>query len=199
MKITLLGNSGRIYSCNAYFISGDWNTLDDINTMIDVGKDAAVFESLESAPAGVGQNRVSQILVTHFHYDHVELLAEFKKRYNPKVMGYCPTREGVDRHLRGGEILRCGDREFEVIHMPGHSSDSLCYYCERDGALFSGDVPLAINSPGGSYEAEYVRCLEDLCRRDVQAVYPGHGAPMLSGCAERLKRTLTNVLAGRIA
>jgi hypothetical protein len=46
-----------------------------------------------------------------------------------------------------------GDGYFEVIHMPGHSSDSICLYNQAEGVLFAGDSPVLITSSTGTYEA----------------------------------------------
>lgn len=36
------------------------------------------------------------------------------------------------------------DKMFEVIHTSGHSSNSVCFYCEDEGTLFLGDTPVVI-------------------------------------------------------
>src|SRR4051812_5108962 len=97
-----------------------------------------------------------------------------------------PSLEGVDTLLRDGDTVRMGDRVFEVIHAPGHSSDSICLYNEDEGVLFAGDSPLLIRSRDGSYEAGFQATLEKLCARDVRQIYFGHGPPLTECCNERL-------------
>ena len=48
---------------------------------------------------------------------------------------------------------------------------------QEDGVLFVGDTPVIIRSTDGSHEEGFVRALERLCRKDVRAIYFGHGAP----------------------
>jgi len=81
-----------------------------------------------------------------------------------------------------------GDRVFEAIHAPGHSSDSICLYNADEGVLFAGDSPLLITSEG-SYEAGFRRTLEKLCARDVRRIYFGHGPPLTERCNERLRES----------
>jgi glyoxylase-like metal-dependent hydrolase (beta-lactamase superfamily II) len=83
-----------------------------------------------------------------------------------------------------------GDENFEVIHTPGHSSDSICLYNQTEGVLFAGDSPLMITSSTGTYEAGFLAALKKVCARDVRAIYFGHGAPLLAGCNTRLRRSL---------
>ena len=98
--------------------------------------------------------------------------------------------------FRDAQTLRCGDRMFEVIYTPGHSNDSICLYCQEDGVLFVGDTPVIIRSTDGSYEEVFIQALERLCRKDVKAVYFGHGEPLFDDCNARLRSSLRNVKEG---
>jgi glyoxylase-like metal-dependent hydrolase (beta-lactamase superfamily II) len=193
MKITDVSRNRTIYSSNVYLITGSWNTLDDKNTLIDVGRDPSVLEEIQNASTGFGKKRVEQVILTHNHYDHVSLLPEILRLFEPAVYAGSPHLDGVDVVLRGGENLRCGDRLFEIILTPGHSSDSLCCYCAEDGVLFAGDTPLVIQSAGGSYDPEFIDALENLCSRDIWAIYFGHGEPLMNRCNAVLQSSLENV------
>lgn len=193
MKITVLKTSGNVYSANSYLITGTWNSLQDCNTLIDPGRDTTVFHSLDEAPGGVGQVKVNQIILTHSHYDHSELALAVKNKYNAKFFAFSAAIEGIDRTLVNGEILHFGDLDFEVIHTPGHSSDSICLFNKDTGVLFSGDTPLVINRPGGTYEGCYIEALEILCKIGVKIIYPGHGQAITEDCQGKLLNTLKNV------
>src|ERR1035437_992613 len=123
MRVILLENSGRIYSSNVYLVLGDWSGMADVNTLIDVGRDPAILDSLAQAPTGVGKRRAEQVVLTHSHYDHVELLAAVRDRFQPTVCAWKGGVEGTDRALQDGDELKAGDETFEVLHTPGHSSD----------------------------------------------------------------------------
>jgi len=195
MKIMNLTKQSQTYTSNVYLILGTWNAIQDVNTLVDVGRDPQVIEKLRSAPTGVGKNRVEQVVLTHSHYDHAGNLPLIREAFHPKVYAFSPALAGVDRILKDGETLKLGDRIFEVIYTPGHSHDSVCLYCEQDKTLFSGDTMLTVQSIGGTYEPSYIHALQKLCRRDIEAIYPGHGDPLLKHCSQLLRRTLRNVKA----
>ncbi len=91
----------------------------------------------------------------------------------------------------------CGwDAVFEVVHTPGHSSDSICLYNQSEGVLFAGDSPLVIASPGGTYEAGFRAALDKLCARDVRRIYFGHGPPLTERCNQRLRESQRLAAAG---
>lgn len=105
----------------------------------------------------------------------------------------------MDHLLQDGELLKIGDREFEVIYMPGHSNDSICLYCQAERVLFAGDAPIFIISPGGSYEPRFIAGLERLARKEVAAIYFGHGSPVLADGTEVIRSSLENVYQSREA
>ncbi len=192
MKVILLNKEDKIYSSNAYLVLGTWNRLEDVNTLVDVGTDESILEEIESAHTGVGKKRVDQILLTHNHFDHTGNLAVLKKKYNARVLAF---NEGVhvDQVLRDGDMIRMGDREFQVIHAPMHSSDSVCFYCREEGVLFSGDTPLRIMTIGGTYPKEFIQILEGLEKLSIRVIYSGHDNPTKKGVKEMLTMTLKNV------
>jgi len=193
MKITNLTDlKSMIYSSNVYLIQGDWNAIPDVNTLIDVGNDAAVIERVRATPTGVGKRPVEQVILTHGHFDHAALLPAIREAFQPVVYAHSAFVK-ADRILEDGQTLRCGDRMFEVIYTPGHSNDSICLYCQEDGVLFVGDTPVIVRSTDGSYEQDFIQALERLCRKDVKAIYFGHGAPLFDDCNARLRSSLRNV------
>jgi glyoxylase-like metal-dependent hydrolase (beta-lactamase superfamily II) len=193
MKILNLTEYAAVYTSNVFFVRGTWNTLADMNTLVDVGRDPAVLEAIKHAPTGIGQKRVSQVVLTHGHYDHVSMLPAIRELFSPVVYAFSPYLDNVDVTVTDGDPLTLGDRTFEVIHTPGHSQDSICLYCARDKVLFAGDTPLIIRRPGDTYQPEFVQALQNICRRDVQRIYFGHGAPLTTNCNERLRTSLRHV------
>ncbi|MFA5347131.1 MAG: MBL fold metallo-hydrolase [Methanoregula sp.] len=193
MKILNLFTKGTQYTSNVYLVTGTWNTLNDVNTLIDTGRDTAILPGLMAASTGLGKKRIEQVVLTHSHYDHVTLLPLICDMFSPTVLAASPFLEGVDVILKGGETVRLGDRDFEIIYTPGHSNDSICLYCSQDGVLFSGDTPLVIHTTDGTYEPEFICALETLCSRDIRSIYFGHGPPLFDRCNEILKESLRNV------
>lgn len=181
-----------IYSSNVYLIRGDWNAIPDVNTLVDVGNDAAVIAKIKATPTGVGKRPVEQVILTHGHFDHAALLPFIREAFQPVAYAHSEFVK-ADHVLEDRQTLRCGDRMFEVIFTPGHSDDSICLYCEEDGVLFVGDTPVVIRSTDGAHEEDLVRALERLCRKDVKAIYFGHGNPLFDDCNAQLRSSLRNV------
>ena len=196
MKVICLRASDPVYTCNAYLVLGTWNTLQDVNTLVDVGADGSIVKEIGTINTGVGKRPVEQVVITHNHFDHSGGIKEVKLRYKAKVYAH-KNFEEVDGVLKDGQVVRMGDREFEVIHTPGHSSDSVCLYCEKEKVLFSGDTPVRIMTIGGSYSAEFISAFEKITRRNIHTIYPGHESPIRERARDIMTATLRNMKESR--
>ncbi len=194
MRITNVAEPMILRTCssNAYLIRGDWNALEDVNTLIDVGNDPAIIQRIRILTTGVGKKAVDQVILTHAHSDHAGLLPLIREEFQPIVYA-CSPSVGADYVLNDGQKLRCGDRVLEVIYMSEHSDDSICLYCEEDGVLFAGDALLTLFSGRGSYKEQFVQVLERLANSHVNAIYPGHGIPILHGGRALLQASLGRI------
>lgn len=193
MKIISIPGNGHVYSSNVYLVLGEWKRIEDLNTLVDVGNDPAIVDYLEKINTGLGKKKVEQVVLTHCHSDHTALLSLIRKRYNPTVYAFSPYLEGVDHVLEHGQRLRMGDREFEVIHTPGHSEDSISLFNEEDGVLFVGDAQVIVRSGGGGYEEGFVQAMKNICQRKVKEIYFGHGDPICQGVQGLLTDSLKNI------
>jgi glyoxylase-like metal-dependent hydrolase (beta-lactamase superfamily II) len=192
MKVTSLRGDNRVYSCNSYLVLGNWNTMQDVNTLVDVGTDGSIIAEIEKINTGVGKRPVEQVVITHNHFDHAGGIRAIKLKFKAKIFAY-KDFDDVDEVLKDGQTIRMGDRDFEVIHTPGHSSDSVCLYCEKEKALFSGDTPVRIMTVGGSYSGEFISAFEKITRRNIHTIYPGHDKPILERAREMMTATLKNM------
>lgn len=181
--------NSKVYSCRSYLILGDWNRVEDINTLIDPGVDGYVLDEIEHLSTGFGKVAVEQVLLTHNHFDHAAGVMAIKKRYNCRVLAH-NDGPGVDELLVDGRFVRAGDDFLEVIHTPGHSSDSICFYAHAAKALFSGDTQLKAHGSDETYTREYVAGLMKLAGRSIERIYSGHDAPLITGCREIIRATL---------
>jgi len=193
MKVLNLTERSQVYTSNVYFVLGTWNALPDINTLVDVGRDPLIIDVIKHTSTGLGKKRVEQVILTHSHYDHAGLLPMIRSTFKPVVYGFSKYLEGVEQLVRDGDKLQCGDSLFEVIHTPGHSTDSICLYCEEERVLFAGDTPLIIRRSGDTYQREFVRALEKLCQRHIDTIYFGHGQPINHNVHSLLLASLENV------
>jgi len=199
LKIINLTENSTVYTSNVFLVRGTWNALEDVNTLVDAGRDKTIIEKINETSTGVGKSKVDQVILTHSHYDHVGTLPLIREVYNPRVYAFSPYTGGVDHILKDGDQVKMGDRIFEVYHTPGHSNDSICLYCESEGVLFVGDTPVVIRSTDGYYNEDFVRFFERLCRKDVNEIYLGHGDPIISGCKSFLRDSLKNIREAQAA
>lgn len=186
-----------IYTCRSYLILGEWNVLGDVNTLIDPGTDGSVIDQIEALSTGCGKVPVEQIILTHNHFDHAAGVEVFKKRYGSRVFAWCDGKD-VDELLRDGQIIKAGDDQLQVLHTPGHSSDSVCLYNFPNRILFSGDTQLRIRSTEGVFAPEYIETLKRLSTLRIDTVYSGHDEPVVSDAEGIIMETLRNVRNSRI-
>jgi glyoxylase-like metal-dependent hydrolase (beta-lactamase superfamily II) len=76
-----------------------------------------------------------------------------------------------------GDVIDLGNRQFEVLHLPGHSPGSVGLWEADTGILFSGDAiydgPLLDEFPESNI-AVYVETMERLMSLPVNLVHAGH-------------------------
>jgi glyoxylase-like metal-dependent hydrolase (beta-lactamase superfamily II) len=181
--------------------------------VIDPGpEDPAHFEAIERAIAG---RRVSHILITHTHRDHIDGLERLASATGAAICGYgrelvhtsghamSPSGgEFVQHEFRPAIALRDGDRvsgegwTLTAVYTPGHAPDHLCFSLEGTGVLFSGDHVMAWNTtvvaPPEGRMADYLASLERLIGRGDRIYLPGHG-----GRLEEPERTVKAYLVHR--
>lgn len=197
MRVTLLKNHPTVYSCNVYYIRGDWNRIDDVNTLIDCGTNDFILEEISTLNGGLGKKRVEQVILTHEHFDHSGGLKWIKELYNPPSYAYVKLNN-IDYILRDGKELQIGDKFAKILHTPGHSHDSICIFEPESKTLFSGDTPLVIRSTGGTYTLGFIDVLKRLISLDIEIIYPGHGEPITENATDILKHTLENVRKSKL-
>ena len=192
MRIIPLKRNDITGSCYSYLILGDWNRADDVNTVIDPGDDNFIINEIERLSTGFGKIPVEQVILTHNHVKHVGGVKAIKERYNVRVLAFCEG-SGVDERLCDGSFIKAGDDILEVLHTPGHSSDSICLYSPSQKTLISGDTQVRERIPADVYHPEYVEALFKIACRDIQKIYSGHEEPITSDCQEIILHTLRNI------
>lgn len=142
-------------------------------------------------------------LCTHGHFDHV-----FGAQYCADTFGLSPELSAAEQTtyaaaadqmraflhrdfplslptaatpFNDGDTLSFGTHSLRVIATPGHTPGGVCFYCEAEGVLFSGDSLFCrevgrTDLPGGD-EANLISALQRLVTTLPESVkvYPGHG------------------------
>jgi hydroxyacylglutathione hydrolase len=106
--------------------------------VVDPGDAAPVRRALERANL-----RLSAILVTHHHDDHVGGVVELSTWTGATVFGPAGEDiEGVDRRVRRGDSVDVLGVRFEVFDVPGHTAGHVAYFAgdEAPPLLFCGDT-----------------------------------------------------------
>lgn len=90
--------------------------------------------------------RLTDILITHHHHDHVGGVLQLKDRHGAKVYG--PATESIpgrDEALVAGQCIQVLGQTLEVIEVPGHTLGHIAYYHDdtREPWLLSGDTLFA--------------------------------------------------------
>lgn len=146
--------------------------------------------------------RLDALILTHQHFDHVLDAALIKEQHGCPILAFAPfsrdlTLErlfgavtgtqfsvdecSVDQVLEGKASAAIGGLDWTLLHIPGHSPDSLCFYQPELGIVFGGDVLFLdgigrTDFPGGS-TSQLISGIAGklLTLPDQTRVYPGHG------------------------
>lgn len=151
------------------------------------------------------------LLLTHAHFDHVLDAAKVQKHWNCPVYAYAdPAPEltleytfaafgpalnvapyRVDHHLAGETTLALNGLSIDILHIPGHSPDSVAFLFRDAGVVFAGDVLMQggigrDDLPGGDGSLLRQGIREKLYVLDDEVqVLPGHGGPTSVGEEKR--------------
>ncbi len=179
------------YGTNTYLITNEKNAV-----IIDAAADA------QALLAEVEKHKlfVRAVLLTHSHFDHIDAVdticnatsaplyihtLETKALQDPianasaLLLQENRTVNTVPKTLSEGQVLSFGSLCFRVLHTPGHTAGSVCYYQEQEGILFSGDTLFCgsigrMDLPSGN-QAQMKESLARLCTLPPKTiVYPGH-------------------------
>ena len=141
---------------------------------------------------------ITRLIATHCHVDHIAgantamekldlpleicpLGKDLLGNVGPiaAAFGYSVSEIKEGGYLNEGDIVKIGKTEFTILHCPGHSPDSLCFYSE--GVLIGGDVIFRgslgrTDLPGGNTEQLMNSITEKIYKLPEDTIiYPGHG------------------------
>jgi glyoxylase-like metal-dependent hydrolase (beta-lactamase superfamily II) len=177
---------------------GPFGTNSYIMTCLKTG-DSVVVDAPGDAPKILDHlqgTNPKYILMTHNHMDHTGALAELKSALNVPIAAHAADSLPIpaDMLLTDGEAITFGDIRLAVMHTPGHTPGSLCFYTE--GFLISGDT-LFPDGPGKTGSpTDFKQIVESLKNKifvlpdDTQA-FSGHGGHTVLGTEKQAFEAFT--------
>ncbi|HLJ69149.1 MAG TPA: MBL fold metallo-hydrolase [Chloroflexota bacterium] len=187
------------WDASSYLIKGDEPTFID-------------FGSTEGYPAikrslgafGYQPSDIKRVLATHGHWDHLSGVASLRAESDTELWIHEADRAQVecgdfdmtsaflydrpfpplrvDGTLQHGQIIEVGDVQLHVIHTPGHTAGSVCFWTEMHGMrlLIAGDTISGGYHPRiGSDLAAWTRSLDRLLELEFDVMTIGHYPPRL--------------------
>src|SRR5438105_1785383 len=133
---------------------------------IDSGEDMERYRwMLKGYLAATEKAEIGMSAVTHFHADHSSNLRWLRDEFASDIrvleqgmplLGDRLPDSGVTAIHPGSEIGPSDDVRLTTMHTPGHSADSVCFYLESEGVLFTGDTILGASSTTISELGDYL-------------------------------------------
>lgn len=167
-------------------------------------KDAMVVDAPDKADEIIAFARdkglkITDIVLTHGHFDHILALKELKEKTGATLSVFEKTADFMrdpvrnlaqymnieipptkpDKLLKDGDEIDFRGNKIKVLHTPGHTEDSICLLSGK--TLLSGDTLFRLSvgrwdHPTGNM-IEEINSINDklMPLPDDTEVYPGHG------------------------
>ena len=149
--------------------------------------------------------QLSDIFVTHKHYDHIDGIPALKQAHGAAVTGpqASAAETGLyDNTVSDGESFDFAGHSVEVIETPGHTLDHVSYYIADQNLLFSADTLFALGC-GRVFEGTPPMMWDSLKKLralpDETIVYCGHEYTLANARFAVTADPENAALAGRLA
>ncbi|CAK9082233.1 unnamed protein product [Durusdinium trenchii] len=163
--------------------------------LVDVGEGKpGVLQDLLQTMEEQGCKRLSQVVITHWHFDHIGGVPELLRHFGNLVVRKFMPKEGTAagestdfwdpkellsrldvQELVDLEELRCEGATLRVLFTPGHANDHVCLFLEEEQALFTGDNVLGWGTGTFQDLQPYMRSLKRMADQAPEVLYPAHG------------------------
>ncbi len=179
--------------------------------VIDPGDEAPRLLSLLKTKGDI----VDAVLLTHAHFDHLLAVREVQEQTGAPLFLHADDVDALedvgrsmipayrlpyplcaDRLLQDGDSITFGNATLTVIHTPGHTPGSCCYY--GDGWLIAGDTLFAGSIGRTDFVGGNLGQMRESLRRlatlpDAVRVVSGHGEETTIGVERRCNPFLAGV------
>jgi hydroxyacylglutathione hydrolase len=134
--------------------------------------------------------RITHVLVTHQHADHVVDVAGLARRFGVPVVGSALTKQAgvpIEETIGDGDTVCSGELEIKAIATPGHCPDHLALLvndsdCLTGDCLFKGTVGGTGGGGPTGYADQYNSIMNRLMALPAQTrIHPGHTLPSAVG------------------
>src|SRR5580692_239597 len=150
----------------------------------DATKATASIDAPEAGPIVNALERegwkLTDILITHHHGDHVGGVAELKKKYGCRVVAPHDKSTKIanaDLRVGNGDVVKVGNLLARVLETPGHTLDHISYVFDGEKTLFAADTLFSIGC-GRVFEGTYPMMWDSLLKLralpDDFKLYCGH-------------------------
>jgi glyoxylase-like metal-dependent hydrolase (beta-lactamase superfamily II) len=168
--------------------------------LIDTGAGPSAKKIIQNIEKlGLNPAKISTVILTHCHIDHVGGAQEFKKRFGSRIIMHEIDAEAVERgdsrmtaaHWYGidftplavdvrltkeEEKLTVIDQEIVCLHTPGHTPGSISVYLDRGGKriLFGQDIHGPFLAEFGANMSHWQKSMEKILALKADILCEGH-------------------------
>ncbi len=131
--------------------------------------------------------KLSHILVTHKHFDHIEGIPALQAAYDCEVVGpeASASETGMyDRTVKDGDAFKWAGAEVRVIATPGHTLDHITYWLPEQKLVFAADLIFSLGCGRvieGDHDMMWTSILKVRDLPDDATLYCGHEYTLANG------------------